>query len=373
MAFSWTNFSRLELRDDSSLPEYVQECKLRRSSCAFISETGTSLKMPQLTVATATIFYHRFFAIHPLLDFSKDRRHETVAMTCLFLAGKVEETPRKLKHVIEICFQHLNHGTQINASKDKESEEYLLLREQVLLHEFLLLQTLAFDLTIEHPYKTLLIFIKYLKADKELAQFAWNFVNDSLRTTVCLQFPPNVIALACIYLAAKYRRSILADGKKWWSEHHITIDQLHIISTQILELYYDSPDMEVLKKSMERDKENDSHSNVTSLSTTPSQTSTSPPSSSVVTVSSISSPMNSISEQKSEINHQSPPRKSELRRSRSPNPPNRRSLSPPKNRGDVSPPPSKREGEYRNGSSSNATTVAASSSISSFSSHHRRT
>ena len=42
---SWTNFSRAELRDDPSNPDYVQECKLRRAACAFLSEAGTSLKM----------------------------------------------------------------------------------------------------------------------------------------------------------------------------------------------------------------------------------------------------------------------------------------------------------------------------------------
>jgi len=257
---TWTNFTRSELRDDPSNPDSVQECKLRRAACAFLSEAGGSLKMPQLTIATATIFFHRFFAIHSMKNFDKD----AVSMTCLFLAGKVEETPRKLKNVIDNCWKIL-HNKNIN-EKDKESEEYLRLREQVLLHEFLLLQTLEFDLTIEHPYKHLLVVMKYLKADKELAQFAWNFVNDSLRTTVCLQYAPNIIALACIYLAAKYRRSILGEGRKWWTEHAVTLDQLHDISSQILELYENSPDMESLRKGMEKDKEIEPHSTSSTIS-----------------------------------------------------------------------------------------------------------
>jgi len=246
---TWTNFTRTELRDDASNPDYVQTCKLRRAACAFLSDTGAHLKMPQLTIATATVLFHRFYAIHQIKDKDKD----LTAMTCLFLAGKVEETPRKLKHVIEIGFKYLHHR-DVN-QKDKETEEYLQLREQVLLHEFLLLQTLGFDLQIDHPYKNLLAVVRSLKADKELAQFAWNFVNDSLRTTVCLQYPPSVVALACIYLAAKYRRSILGDGKKWWTEHSVTLVQLHDIARQILELYENSPDMEALRQAMDKDKE----------------------------------------------------------------------------------------------------------------------
>lgn len=172
-------------------------------------------------------------------------------MASLFLAGKVEETPRKLKHVVEICYHNIyKNNKPLNPVPGKESDEYLQFREQVLHHEFLLLQTLGFDLNVEHPYKTLLVWIKFLKgklkfflfsknkntdyisiislnlADKELAQIAWNFVNDSLRTTVCLQHPPSVIACACIYLAAKYKKSILGEAKKWWSDLSATLDQL---------------------------------------------------------------------------------------------------------------------------------------------------
>lgn len=42
----------------------------------------------------------------------------------------------------------------------------------------MLLQTVSFDLTIEHPYEYLLGYVKALKGDKSLAQYAWNFLND---------------------------------------------------------------------------------------------------------------------------------------------------------------------------------------------------
>jgi len=118
--------------------------------------------------------------------------------------------------------------------------------------------------------------MKFLKADKELAQVAWNFVNDSLRTTICLQYPPATVALACIYLAAKYRHSILGDGKKWWAEHSVTLDQLHDIALQILDLYESSTEMEALRKGMESDKalENGTHHPLHPISaSTPSSTS----------------------------------------------------------------------------------------------------
>jgi len=254
---SWTSFTRVEIRDVPSYSDYQTETKTRRAACAFLSDCGAELKMPQLTIATATVFFHRFFALNPMKGIDAN----IVAMSSLFLAGKVEETPRKLKHVVEICYRNIyKNNKPLNPNPQKESDEYLQFREQVLHHEFLLLQTLGFDLNVEHPYKTLLVWIKYLKADKELAQIAWNFVNDSLRTTVCLQHSPAVIACACIYLAAKYKKSILGEVKNWWTNLSATLDQLQDISDQILDLYEHSPEMETLKKSIEKDKELDAAS-----------------------------------------------------------------------------------------------------------------
>lgn len=54
-------------------------------------------------------------------------------------------------------------------------------RELLLAGEYLVMNTLSFDLNINHPYKPLLSTIR--KFDKEgplkhLAQVSWNFVND---------------------------------------------------------------------------------------------------------------------------------------------------------------------------------------------------
>ena len=45
-------------------------------------------------------------------------------------------------------------------------------------------------LTTAHPppsRRPLLAYVKSIQGTRDLAQIAWNFINDSLRTTICLQ------------------------------------------------------------------------------------------------------------------------------------------------------------------------------------------
>ena len=51
-----------------------------------------------------------------------------------------------------------------------------------MTYERILLQTIKFDLQVDHPYSYLLKYAKTLKGDKtkiqQLVQMAWTFVND---------------------------------------------------------------------------------------------------------------------------------------------------------------------------------------------------
>ncbi|KAF3592479.1 hypothetical protein DY000_02024512, partial [Brassica cretica] len=80
---------------------------------------------------------------------------------------------------------------------------------------------------------------KFKVAQNALAQVAWNFVNDGLRTSLCLQFKPHHIAAGAIFLAAKFLKVKLpSDGEKvWWQEFDVTPRQLEDVSNQMLELY----------------------------------------------------------------------------------------------------------------------------------------
>lgn len=74
---------------------------------------------------------------------------------------------------------------------------------------------------------------------------AWNFVNDSLSTTLSLQWEPEIIAVALIYLACKLSKFNVTDwiGRvrehiKWWDMfvQDVTMDVLEDICHQVFNL-----------------------------------------------------------------------------------------------------------------------------------------
>ncbi|KAF8028775.1 hypothetical protein BT93_E1435 [Corymbia citriodora subsp. variegata] len=232
--------SRKEIEENSPSRldgiDLKKETYLRKCYCTFLQDLGMRLKVPQVTIATAIIFCHRFFLRQ---SHSKNDRR-TIATVCMFLAGKVEETPRPLKDVILVSYEIIHKKDPAAAQRIKQKEVYEQQKELILLGERVVLATLGFDLNVHHPYKPLVEAIKKFKvAQNALAQVAWNFVNDGLRTSLCLQFKPHHIAAGAIFLAAKFLKVKLpSDGERvWWQEFDVTPRQLEEVSNQMLELY----------------------------------------------------------------------------------------------------------------------------------------
>ncbi|XP_027346007.1 cyclin-T1-3-like isoform X2 [Abrus precatorius] len=215
--------SRKEIEENSPSRkdgiDLKKETYLRKSYCTFLQDLGMRLKVPQVTIATAIIFCHRFFLRQS--HAKNDRR--TIATVCMFLAGKVEETPRPLKDVILVSYDIIHKKDPAAAQRIKQKEVYEQQKELILLGERVVLATLGFDLNVQHPYKPLVEAIKKFNVAKNaLAQVAWNFVNDGLRTSLCLQFKPHHIAAGAIFLAAKFLKVKLPSDE---------------VSNQMLELY----------------------------------------------------------------------------------------------------------------------------------------
>jgi hypothetical protein len=116
-----------------------------------------------------------------------------VAATCIFLATKVEENPRKLPDLITASarFSQRNQDLEI----DGQSKEYWKWRDTILYTEEHLLEALCFDFDVKHPYDYILELVhQFAPGNSSLGKCAWAFINDRYEL---VGFTYSVIARSC--------------------------------------------------------------------------------------------------------------------------------------------------------------------------------
>ena len=81
-----------------------------------------------------------------------------------------------------------------------------------------------------------------------MVQMAWTFINDSYCTTLCLQWEPEIIAIALMYLTSKLSKLEIKDwiakkenGKQNWWEQFVEGLELEILDGRILLDSFDLP------------------------------------------------------------------------------------------------------------------------------------
>ncbi|KAF9457251.1 cyclin-like protein [Collybia nuda] len=192
-----------------------------------ISKLGKKLQLRQRVIATATVFFRRFYV--------KNSYCETdpfiVISACCYVAAKAEESPVHIKNVVtesRLLFSQENYNVKNFPSDNTKLAEM----------EFYLVDDLECDLTVFHPYRTLLTLCRkeatdsaslfgseegeaeeagigigtedgprywgtgegQLEVTDGALQTAWFIINDTYRSDLCLLYPPHIIAIAALYL-----------------------------------------------------------------------------------------------------------------------------------------------------------------------------
>ena len=77
-----------------------------------------------------------------------------------------------------------------------------------------------------------------------MVQMAWTFINDSYCTTLCLQWEPEIIAIALMYLTSKLSKLEIKDwiakkenGKQNWWEQFVEGLELDILDGRAVTCY----------------------------------------------------------------------------------------------------------------------------------------
>lgn len=153
-----------------------------------IQVLGEQLKLRQQVIATATVYFKRFYVrnslkcIDPLL----------LAPTCIFLASKVEEfgvisNTRLISTCQTVIKNKFNYAYQ---------QEFPYRTNHILECEFYLLENLDCCLIVYQPYRPLLPILQDVVHEEQLLPLAWRLINDSLRTDVSLMYPPYQVRIS---------------------------------------------------------------------------------------------------------------------------------------------------------------------------------
>lgn len=162
----------------------MQGFRLARGICR-------QLHFPINTFATAMVLFHRTTLFNP----TKDLSLVVLVCSCILLATKIEDTPKKCRDIVASAFKYRNH-----AASTKEIDD---LRLTVLNFEQRVLQTDVFDFRFSQAHQYVIKIAHTLKLAKKTASMAWTIATDMYACEVALKRPAHTTAFACIVLAAK--------------------------------------------------------------------------------------------------------------------------------------------------------------------------
>ncbi|KAK4771604.1 hypothetical protein SAY87_032136 [Trapa incisa] len=189
------------------------ETTLRIYGCDLIQEGGILLKLPQAVMATGQVLFHRFYCKKSFMKFHVKK----VAASCVWLASKLEESPRKARQVLIIFHRMECRRENLPIEHlDIGSKKYAELKMELSRTERHILKEMGFICHVEHPHKFISNYLATLGTPPELRQEAWNLANDSLRTTLCVRFKSEVVACGVVYAAARRFQVPLPENPPWW-------------------------------------------------------------------------------------------------------------------------------------------------------------
>lgn len=235
----------------------ANEDRIHARSSRFIAECATELRIPRLTTLVAATFLRRFYMLESLTDHDLP----AVASACLFLACKVQETHKRLRDfmhwTVKVRTRDLPRKIEgielFEDSPNYEDEKALMLTKEADL-----LRVLNFEMSVDHPFKYLIILRKYFlqipgdeqqpevkdrlkNSYKDVMQSSWNLINDSIGLDIHVRFDPREIATAAFFLAAQLHRVSLPnsskDGPSWHELFSCDLHHIQVICNSILDIY----------------------------------------------------------------------------------------------------------------------------------------
>ncbi|CDR97670.1 cyclin 4, putative [Babesia bigemina] len=214
---------------------------LRNYGCDLIQKAGILLQLNGVTIATGQTILHKFYFKRTLREF--DIRAGS-ASAC-FLAAKLEENMRKAKDVARV-FDYLINNEDERRCPTIHLDE--ILSDEILRIEREILVEFGFRmgglLVCPHRYILQYVFALFRNVGEysangvnDVAQRAWGYLNDSMRTTLCCTTTPSVIAVGCIYMAATSLGIPLHKVDGWFVVFDVKWSDIVMVCEELERLY----------------------------------------------------------------------------------------------------------------------------------------
>jgi len=205
-------------RDKDELKFTEQEIKRIKVHLSIeLQSLGKRLSLRQRVIASAIVYFRRFYARNNFLEFCP----RLVAPSCLYIATKVEECSTQCP------------AYRIANEMKKQDPSWPYSNSHILECEFHVLETLGFYLVVYHPYRSLTDYLSDGNCQQCL-ESAWSIVNDAYCTDLPLLYPPYVISLACIQLAALVNN---VDLRVWFCELVVDMKDIWMATSELLDFY----------------------------------------------------------------------------------------------------------------------------------------
>ncbi|OCF42707.1 cyclin-dependent protein kinase regulator [Kwoniella heveanensis CBS 569] len=202
---------------NDEIPSEV-EADLRVAGCMLIQEAGIMLDLPQSTMATAQVIFHRFYYVSSMYSFGVN----DISISALFLSTKLCETPVRLRDLINtylFLLARIEH--LLNLPSDRpfnvpgfHDEVFWEWKDVITASEMQILKRLGFNMQVDLPYSHMINYLKILDLvfEDDVAQMCWSILNDLLLTPMYAIHPPHTLACVSILLATRLKRIPLPEG-----------------------------------------------------------------------------------------------------------------------------------------------------------------
>lgn len=205
------------------------EARWRKTTVNLVRDVITRLKLPHWVFETAVVYVHRFFMSRSL----KANDRFLVIAAAVLLASKVQESPRPIDDVARAAFEakHANKKAAWQHPNEKAAalsdfKAGMLMAEQAILFSLNfnlvvpaslnVLRDVTQELGLQPPVDPANVpegmGVEEAQGRLKLYKATLQILQDSFKTSICLQHAPTTVASVALLMAAKLLRKNLYSG-----------------------------------------------------------------------------------------------------------------------------------------------------------------